>query len=60
MPSTSYRQARAMAAAAHTKGGFDGIPQKVGKEFNGADKGTKMLSDAEKSDNKSKSRYGAK
>jgi hypothetical protein len=29
-----------MAAAAHTKGGYDGVPQKVGKEFNKADKGT--------------------
>ena len=27
-----------MAAAAHTKGGFGGVPQKVGKEFNMADK----------------------
>lgn len=27
-----------MAAAAHTKGGFGGVPQSVGKEFNDADK----------------------
>jgi hypothetical protein len=27
-----------MAAAAHTKGGFGGVPQKVGKEFVKADK----------------------
>ena len=31
-----------MAAAAHTKGGFGGVPQKVGKEFNQADKGKKF------------------
>ncbi len=29
-----------MAAAAHTPGGFGGVPQSVGKEFNEADKGT--------------------
>ena len=28
-----------MAAAAHTKGGYGGVPEKVGKEFNRADKG---------------------
>ena len=28
-----------MEAAAHTKGGFGGVPQKVGKEFDKADKG---------------------
>ena len=27
-----------MEAAAHTKGGFGGVPQKVGKEFVNADK----------------------
>jgi hypothetical protein len=37
MPSTSKSQARLMAAAAHTKGGFGGVPQSVGKEFNMAD-----------------------
>jgi len=30
-----------MEAAAHTKGGFGGVPQKVGKEFIRADKGMK-------------------
>ena len=56
MPSTSPAQARLMAAAAHKKGGFGGVPQSVGKDFNEADKGTKMLSDAEKK----KNRYGNK
>lgn len=32
-----------MAAAAHTPGGYDGVPQAVGKEFNQADKGTGIL-----------------
>ena len=32
-----------LAAAAHTPGGYDGVPQSVGKEFNEADKGGKML-----------------
>jgi hypothetical protein len=48
MPSKSASQARLMAAAAHTRGGFGGVPQKVGKEFNRADKGGKLLSKAMK------------
>ena len=44
MPSTSPAQARLMAAAAHTKGGYGGVPQAVGEDFNQADKGTAMLS----------------
>lgn len=43
VPSVSKKQARLMAAAAHTKGGYGGVPQKVGKEFNSADKGTGIL-----------------
>ena len=39
MPSKSLSQRRLMAAAAHTKGGYDGVPQSVGKDFNNADKG---------------------
>lgn len=39
MPSVSKAQRRLMAAAAHTKGGYGGVPQSVGKEFNDADKG---------------------
>lgn len=31
-----------MAAAAHTKGGFGGVSQSVGREFNQADKGHKF------------------
>jgi len=38
MPSKSPAQHRLMEAAAHTKGGFGGVPQKVGKEFVKADK----------------------
>ena len=30
-----------MAAAAHTPGGYGGVPQSVGKEFNEADTGKK-------------------
>lgn len=48
MPSKSPKQARLMAAAAHTRGGYGGVPQKVGKEFNKADTGTKLLSKAMK------------
>ena len=42
MPSKSPAQRRLMQAAAHTKGGFGGVPQKVGKEFVKADKGQAM------------------
>jgi hypothetical protein len=41
MPSKTPKQAKLMAAAAHTPGGFGGVPQKVGKEFNDADAGKK-------------------
>jgi hypothetical protein len=37
MPSTSPSQKRLMAAAAHTPGGYGGVSQSVGKEFNRAD-----------------------
>ena len=43
MPSKSPAQARLMAAAAHTKGGYGGVPQSVGREFNQADKGTSIF-----------------
>lgn len=43
MPSKSPAQARLMAAAAHTPGGYGGVPQSVGKDFNQADKGTGIL-----------------
>ena len=38
MPTKSPAQKRLMQAAAHTKSGFGGVPQKVGKEFVSADK----------------------
>lgn len=38
MPSKSPAQAKLMRAAAHTKGGYGGVPQKVGKDFEAADK----------------------
>ena len=37
MPSKSKSQARLMQAAAHSKGGYGGVPQKVGKDFAKAD-----------------------
>jgi len=42
MPSKSSAQHRLMEAAAHTQGGVDGVPQKVGKEFAKADEGRKF------------------
>lgn len=46
MPSTSPKQARFMAAVAHSPSFAKkaGVPQKVGKEFNAADAGTGILS----------------
>ena len=41
MPSVSQAQSRLMAAAAHTPGGYGGVPQSVGKDFNAADTGKK-------------------
>lgn len=57
MPSTSPKQARTMAAAAHDPefAAKMGIPQKVAKDFNDADKGTAMLSRA---NSKRKERVG--
>ena len=45
MPSKTPKQARTMAAAAHSKSFAKkmGIPQKVAKEFNKADRGGKKL-----------------
>jgi hypothetical protein len=45
MPSTSPKQARTMAAAAHDPAFAEkvGIPQKVAKEFNRADSGGALL-----------------
>lgn len=50
MPSKSAKQARLMAAAAHDPAFAKkvGVPMKVAKEFNKADKGTKLLSRAMK------------
>jgi hypothetical protein len=48
MPSKSPKQARTMAAAAHSRSFAKkvGIPMSVAKKFNKADTGTKMLSKA--------------
>jgi hypothetical protein len=44
MPSVSQAQSRLMAAAAHTPGGYGGVSQSVGREFNKADTGKKRSS----------------
>ena len=48
MPSTSKKQARTMAAAAHNPDFARrvGMPQKIAQDFNQSDKGTKMLREA--------------
>ena len=38
MPSKSPEQEKLMNIAAHTPGGYGGVPQAVGKEFHEADK----------------------
>jgi len=38
MPSKTPAQAKLMNIAAHTPGGYGGVPQAVGKEFHEADK----------------------
>ena len=43
MPATSPAQERLMQAAAHTKGGYDGVPQAVGKEFTKSDNDLEWL-----------------
>lgn len=42
MPPRSEAQRRLMWAAASKKGGVDGVPQSVGKDFAEADKGGKL------------------
>lgn len=37
MPSKSPKQKKLMRIAAHTEGGYGGVPQDVGKEFESAD-----------------------
>ena len=42
MPVKSKAQNRLMQAASHTKGGFGGVSQSVGKKFTDADKGKSL------------------
>ena len=42
MPAVSEAQRRLMFAAAARKGGVDGVPQSVGKDFAQADRGGKL------------------
>jgi hypothetical protein len=42
MPSKTPKQAKLMNIAAHTKGGYGGVPQSVGKEFHNADKALRL------------------
>jgi len=61
MPSKSPAQARLMAAVAHGwhPTGMKGPPVKVAKEFNQADKGSKLLSNAMKDRKRRKAKGGA-
>ena len=42
MPSKSPAQHKLMEIAAHTPGGYGGVPQSVGKDFAAADKAKKL------------------
>lgn len=46
MPAKSPAQERLMRAAAHTPGGYGGVPQSVGKEFIGKDQARNKLKEA--------------
>lgn len=54
MPSKSPAQARLMQAAAHTPGGYGGVPQEVGEEFTEADHNAKEERKEKKPVNKKK------
>lgn len=58
MPSVSKAQAKLMNIAAHTPGGYGGVPQAVGKEFHAADKATGKF--RKSNADRMKDRYGAK
>lgn len=48
MPSKTPEQHKLMEAAAHTPGGYGGVPQKVGKDFVAADKAAGKFGPAER------------
>ena len=52
MPSKSPAQHRLMEAAAHTPGGYGGVPQSVGQEYASADEGKKFAGKKTKHDPK--------
>lgn len=59
MPSQSASQHRLMEAAAHTPGGYGGVPQKVGKDFAEADKSEGKFKGKERT-TRQKALYGKK
>jgi hypothetical protein len=52
MPSKSEKQEKLMNIAAHTRGGYGGVPQSVAKEFADADKAKAKKKDYQKLYNK--------
>lgn len=56
MPSVSVAQEKLMRIAAHKRGGYGGVPQKVGAEFEAADEAKAAL----KPRSKMKQRYAKK
>ena len=58
MPSKSPAQEKLMRIAAHTKGGYGGVPQSVGEEFEKADEAVaKGRSKEETTKSKIRKRY---
>lgn len=60
MPSKSKAQEKLMNIAAHTPGGYGGVPQEVGKEFHKVDKATVRLKEKKSQKKMIKDRYGDK
>lgn len=60
MPSVSAAQRKLMAIAAHTPGGYGGVPQNVGQEFHNADRGKwGAMTKSGKKKKKSPPRFGS-
>lgn len=60
MPSKSASQHRLMEAAAHTPGGYGGVPQSVGRDFADADKGRTFKAGSPKSAEEHTARVAAR
>lgn len=60
MPSKSAAQHKLMEIAAHTKGGYGGVPQSVGKDFAAADDKVGITKKSSKSKSRAAKMYKKK